>query len=249
MVSVCLTAKADGTKLKPLIVFRAAKRESKTLDDEFKAHCVVTTSGNAWMNEELTITWVKRVLGAFYFNRRLLAWDSFECHMTDEVKKQLKEINVDLVIIPGGCTKYIQAPDVCWNKPFKTRVTELYHQWLSEGVHQYTEGGSIKAASRKRIVEWILDAWSQLPKEIMTKSFKCCGLNLANDGTEDDNIHCLKKGQPCAAGKEKLNSQLSILSDESQGNNPFISLSDEEDATEETNVIDDDDDEMIDVDV
>ena len=48
---------------------------------------------------------------------------------------------------------------------------------------------------------------------------------------------------------EKLNSQLSILSDESQGNNPFISLSDEEHPAEEMNVIDDDDDEMIDVDV
>ena len=48
---------------------------------------------------------------------------------------------------------------------------------------------------------------------------------------------------------EKLHSQLSILSDESQGNNPFISLSDEEDAAELMNVIDDNDDETIDVDV
>ena len=35
MVTVCLMAKADGTKLKPFIVFRGAKRESKSLDDEF----------------------------------------------------------------------------------------------------------------------------------------------------------------------------------------------------------------------
>ena len=76
MVSVCLAAKADGTKLKPLIVFRAAKRESKALDEEFKSRCVIETSGNAWMNEDLTLTWVKRVVGAFCFNRRLLAWDS-----------------------------------------------------------------------------------------------------------------------------------------------------------------------------
>ena len=34
MVSVCLAAKADGTKLKPF-VFRAARRESKSLDKEF----------------------------------------------------------------------------------------------------------------------------------------------------------------------------------------------------------------------
>ena len=32
------------------------------------------------------------------------------------------------MIIPGGCTKYIQAPDVCWNKPFKVRIAELYDQ-------------------------------------------------------------------------------------------------------------------------
>ena len=77
--------------------------------------------------------------------------------MTDSVRKKLKEMNVYSVIIPGGCTKYIQAPDVCWNKPFKARMTELYDQW-------------------------VLEACSQLSKENI-KSFKCCGLKLANDGT------------------------------------------------------------------
>ena len=31
MASICLAAKADGTKLKPFVVFRAAKRESKSI--------------------------------------------------------------------------------------------------------------------------------------------------------------------------------------------------------------------------
>ena len=139
-------------------------------------------------------------------------------------------MNVDSVIIPRACTKYIQASDVCWNKPFKARMTKLYDQWLSEGVHQFTEGGNMKLPSRKRIIEWVLDAWSQLSKENIIKSFKCCGLNLTNDGMEDDFILCLKKGQPCEAGRQKLNSQLSILVDESDAVNPFISPSDEEDA-------------------
>ena len=68
---------------------------------------------------------------------------------------------------------------------------------------------------------------------------KCCDLNLVNDGTENDFIHCLKKGHPYKAGKRKLNSQLSILVDESHAVNPFISPSDEEDANEEMNVIED----------
>ena len=34
-VSFCLTGKADGTRLKPLVVFKGAKRESKALHVEF----------------------------------------------------------------------------------------------------------------------------------------------------------------------------------------------------------------------
>ena len=49
-VSVSLAAKLDGTKLKPFIVFRAAKRESKPLHDEYKQQCSVSSSSNAWMN-------------------------------------------------------------------------------------------------------------------------------------------------------------------------------------------------------
>ena len=41
MVSVCLAAKADGTKLKPFTVLHAIKRESKSLDEEFKSRRVV----------------------------------------------------------------------------------------------------------------------------------------------------------------------------------------------------------------
>ena len=58
MISVCLAAKADGTKLKTVVVFGAAKRESKSLDEEFKSRCVVKSSDNAWKKEELTTIWV-----------------------------------------------------------------------------------------------------------------------------------------------------------------------------------------------
>ena len=130
------------------------------------------------------------------------------------------------MIIPGGCTKYIQAPDVCWNKPFKVRMTELYDQWVSEGVHQFAESENMKPPSRKRIIESVLGVWSQLSRENIIKSFKRCGVNLANDGKKDDFTHCLKKGQPCKVGRQKLNSQLSILVRGNDAVNSFFSLSD-----------------------
>ena len=53
-VSVCLAARADGSKLKPMIVFKGAVRETKKLNDEFKGKCVIASSVNAWMNEPLS---------------------------------------------------------------------------------------------------------------------------------------------------------------------------------------------------
>ena len=40
--------------MKSLIDFAAAKRESEALHEEFKRHCSIASSGNGWINEELT---------------------------------------------------------------------------------------------------------------------------------------------------------------------------------------------------
>ena len=55
-------------------------------------------------------------------------------------------------VIPGGCTKYIQASVVFWNKSFKGRVMEFYDEWLVSKVHYYTEAGYMKPESRYLIV-------------------------------------------------------------------------------------------------
>ena len=164
--------------------------------------------------------------------------------MMDSVKEAVKTSNSDLVIVPGGCTKYIQAPDVCWNKPFKEFIGTKYDHWMAEGVHQHTEAGNMKPPPRKKIVQWILESWAALSKEVIVESFKSCALNLANDGSEDERIHCFKPKEPCHAGRQQLKSQLSVL-DERNRDNPFenITDSDVEDAVDDLNIVDASDDE------
>ena len=141
-----LTAKSDGTKLKPFIVLKGAKRDSKALNEQYRSRCVVASTPNGWMNADLTREFVKTVLGTFSFGKRLLAWDSFECHMESNAIKSLEKAKIDHVIIPGGCTKFIQAPDVSWNKPFKALCSQRCNQWLAEeGVHAETKDGNLKA--------------------------------------------------------------------------------------------------------
>ena len=250
-VSVCLAAEADGSKLKPFIVFAGAKRESAALNKDFGSKCVVASSANGWMNEQLTIQWCKEVVGSFSFRKRLLVWDTFEAHLTEEVKCTLKDMKVESALVPGGCTKYIQAPDVYWNKPFKGYITEMYDEWLANGVHQFTEAGNMKSAPRRLVVEWILKAWQMLEKDLIVNSFHGCAVNLKSDGSEDDKIHCFKEKGTCAAGAALLKDQTTLLHDKELEKDPFNdpTESDIEEANIELNLLDEDeDDEFVSVD-
>ena len=62
--------------------------------------------------------------------------------MTEDVRKLLKQIKTDDVLIP------VKATDVVWNKHFKDHIMESYDEWLASGVHHYTEVGNVKPALR-----------------------------------------------------------------------------------------------------
>ena len=124
-VSVCLTAKAEGMKMKPFEVFQGAKRKAAALNKNFKHCCAIASSSNGGINEERTLLYLKRVIGFFSFQNKLLALYTFEAHMKKPAKKLLKERRIDDALIPGRFTKYILAPDVFYNKPFKGRLMEF----------------------------------------------------------------------------------------------------------------------------
>ena len=145
------------------------------------------------------------------------------------------------------CTKYIQAPDVCWNAPFKELVTERYDEWMAEGSQEYTAQGNLKAPPRRKIIEWILEAWKNVRIDVIKSSFKSCALNIAIDGSEDELIHCFKENQPCSAGLQRLKVMANTTDDEME--DPFVSLSDSDVEQEAINELDSDDenDEIIDI--
>ena len=93
-----ITLKSTGhEKARVSVVFTGAKREVAALKQEFQHRAVVASSANGWMDTELTKIWVDSVLGSFAFNGRLLAWDSYECHMEDSIAESLKSKKIDRV--------------------------------------------------------------------------------------------------------------------------------------------------------
>ena len=203
-VFVCLTGNADGTRLKPFIVFKEAKRESKAFHDKFRRQCSMPSSPNGWMNKELTLRWCNEILSQVSFGKRLLDWDSYETHLTDNVKKVLTKLKIRTVILPEESTKYIQAPKVVWNKSFKGRIEAFYDDFLANGKHKYTDAGNMKPVPRRLVVELVIKSWQDISNETLAKSMKLCGLALAYHGTQDDLISCFKEAKKCASGKALL---------------------------------------------
>ena len=117
-VTLCVTH--EGEVLPGLVIFKGKRPLDITVVDVF-----IRTQSKAWMDEGMMLQWIDLVWEpATEGKRALLVLDSFSAHVTNAVKKRLKEINTVPLVIPGGCTSKLQPLDVCINKPFKAFVPE-----------------------------------------------------------------------------------------------------------------------------
>ena len=112
-------------------------------------------------------------------------------------------------------------PDVVWNRPFKDRIQERYDNWLANAKHEYTAAGNMKPASRRLVVEWIIQSWEEISKELVSNFMKSCALALAIDGCEDGFISCFKEGKKCKADWVLLESQMRLFNDDEPHKDPF----------------------------
>lgn len=144
------------------MVFKGGIREVKAMKNI--SGVVIASSKNVWMNDDLTADWLQKVVGKLNFGPHLLAWDSYRCHISTTTKMELKQrYKITTAVIPGGCTKYIQAPDVVWNQLLKASLHESYDSWMAgDADKECTAGGNLKAPARRLLVAWVLKAWGKL---------------------------------------------------------------------------------------
>ena len=174
-LAVLLNTKGDGTKLKPYILL-PKKRPVPELVKKFGSKAILVFQPTNWVNQALTEDNLNRVIGGPMFTpHRLLVWNSFKCHVSKDTKDSLKKLKVDQAVIPGGCTGFIQAPDVCWNKHFKDSYTKSYDDWFEAGKQEFTAAGNPKSALLEVIVGWIVKAWDSISSDIIVNSFKVSG--------------------------------------------------------------------------
>jgi len=183
--TVVLACMADGTKLRPMVIFKR-----KTMPKvSFPKGVFVHVNAKGWMDEEGIKLWIQNVWNrrpnAFRNLRSLLVWDMFKPHLSTDVKRRLATNKTDLALIPGGLTSVLQPLDVCLNKPFKDHMREQWNEWFTSAEKSFTKAGNMRPPSLDTLCEFVEKAWNNLEPSMIESSFKKCCISNAMDGTED----------------------------------------------------------------
>ena len=104
--TVILTAKANGTKLKPFVVFKG-KGTGLMKNLQRILGIIVGFSTNGWMNDELTVDYLQTMIGVFSFSKCLPVWDAYKCHTSHTIRAEMSQLRLHTAVVLGGCTKYI----------------------------------------------------------------------------------------------------------------------------------------------
>jgi hypothetical protein len=238
-ITVMLTAQADGTKLVPYVILRR-KTPIKELEKKYQNNIKFAYDIAGWTNNDLAIDFVNTVIGQKLFQKRMLVWDCQRSHISESTKKEFRNKKIDMVVVPAGCTKYVQPADLSWNKPFKAQFREFYNNWMATGEMSTTIHGNLRHASWDLVCDWIIKSWDSVSKEVIIQSFKSCGITTNVDGSEDGLITCLKPGRSCADGIRLLGSKRHDLTELEQ-----IMTSDPEEDFSNENPVDSEDEEEI----
>ena len=140
--------------------------------------CYTFTNERAWVDgklicEWLNITFPRIVRGK---NRGLIIWDSCRAHISKEVKNHCRSLDVDMVVIPGGMTAYLQAGDLCYYKPFKDVLNTYIEEWKAGTTVQYTPRGNPRPPDKATVNDWVRRSWRCVEEELVLRGLELCGL-------------------------------------------------------------------------
>lgn len=175
--TVVLGCHGNGQKLSPMVIFKR-----KTLPKEkFPAGVIIKANEKGWMDEEKMREWLREVYverpdGFFHASPSLLICDSMRAHLTAAVKHQVKQMNSELAVIPGGLTKELQPLDIGVNRAFKVKLRAAWERWMTDGEHTFTKSGRQRRASYATICQWIVDAWAKVSALTVVRAFVKAGI-------------------------------------------------------------------------
>ena len=113
---------------------------------------------------------------------------------------------------------------------------------MATAEKSYTPAGNMRAPDKLVCLQWVKEAWKSVTTDVIVKSFRTCGITVNVDGSEDNEIHCLKAGEAAHAAASLISDATSKMLDpageaESDDEDPFADIDSEDDEELENNEI------------
>jgi hypothetical protein len=103
-------------------------------------------SDKGWINEGVMALYFRHVLLPYtHAEPAALILDSYRAHLTSNVREAAQAMQLQLIIVPGGCTKELQPLDVNFNGPLLMKRKQIWAQKkLSNPFADDTHQGAIE---------------------------------------------------------------------------------------------------------
>ena len=62
-------------------------------------------------------------------------------------------------------------------------------EWMANGIHEFNATSCQKKPSEELICSWIVDAWREIPTDMIESSILKCGITNRLDGSEDHLVY------------------------------------------------------------
>ena len=59
---------------------------------------------------------------------------------------------------------------------------------MINNLHQLTPAKRIRKPSYSTLAQWVGEAWNEISPRLIRNAFKCCGISVNMDGSEDDMV-------------------------------------------------------------
>ena len=144
----------------------------------------------AWCDAKVMQEWMKMQWEKACDGDMLLVLDVHKAQKTENIISLFQSLNTTFFFVPAGTTSLVQPLDVCINGSFKSAVSRLANQHVTDNLKDYMHG-SISASERRVLfTKWVGQAWEEVSsnREATVRSFKKCGISVPVDGSGDGDI-------------------------------------------------------------
>jgi hypothetical protein len=176
-VTVVAAVWADGRKAPPMVIHKTTSNVIRPITRS-NGPIFAAYQKKAWVDSDLLIKWIDMMFPAIDTSPgKCIVWDSCRAHISNKVKEHCRARRIELIVIPGGLTPYLQAGDIGIYKEFKDKLGEIIDQWKSSDMVEYTRGGNPRPPPPESVNRWVCDAWMAINRENIVNSIASAGFH------------------------------------------------------------------------